>query len=170
MDWQIRMYKRVTAEYFDDIPLILYLTGNDPEPHEWNESVRNGTATVSIMTGTDNKAVIRLADKYDCLLQYTALPFVDSLIPILKYMHDTNRQHIPIIGENTHENTRELSIITRRVEQYGLLGLDYMIADELYRADGRTKTANYDRLKAVMPRLKRTVENPVPWTPSTVSR
>jgi hypothetical protein len=164
-DWQIGMFKRVVGEYYDDMILILNATGLQITNYDWISNIKSGTASYEIKLGADNHFLIDLADKYNCLLQYTGLMDLRNLKAILGYMNDNNKFHIPLYGENAISIYDDPEILINAVGEYGLAGLDFTYTQLLYEADGVTKGKYYFNFVSNMDLLKQYILNPIPWIP-----
>jgi hypothetical protein len=167
-DWQVGMFKRVIAEYYEDMPLIIMAIGGSPSRRDWDNSVRNGTFTSDMALAVD-AFVVDLADKYGCLLQYTGVPNASRLASLLTYMHETGRTHIPIYGESagTGINIVDPAILIGTVGQFGLAGFDFALfnPNSLFEPDLRTPGRHFRTLETNIARLRRYMANPVRWTP-----
>jgi hypothetical protein len=174
---QIAMFRRVVDEYYEDMPLILYLVGGSTSQDEWDYSVRTGTASTMIKVGksTSSSFLVDLAYEYGAIIQQSGIEAPDTLKYVLAYMDRTGK-YVPVFCENAPavfgndgsllygEDNSPRWLIDQLIK-YGLVGFDFMLGNRLYERDGVTKNEWFYELAENMDLLRQAISNPVPWTP-----
>lgn len=141
---EIVIFKKVLEELqCDGIRLILYLPGTWFTDAEWNTCVATGTVTEGIMLGADNPAIVELAAKYDCYLQYTGVETIEGVQFIRQFMQENDYEHIPMIGENAaHEGLlAQIEDIFTIIKDMKLYGVDFTDCSFLFDEDGNVNEA-----------------------------
>lgn len=153
---EIQIYQNVLETLnCEDIRIIIYLPGTWYSEADWNNCVINGTVTDSIMLGADNRAVVDLADKYNCYLQYTGVETRGGVDYVRQYMYDCGYEDIPVFGENAaHDGlTTQIADIFDNIMSTNLRGVDFTDCSYLFDQAGNTNTT-YTQVKEEMVALK----------------
>lgn len=135
---QIQIFKEAVDTYTDGrIQLILYMPGASFTQAEWDECVETGGATFALLIGSENEFIVEMADKYDCLLQFTGLPSIAALKQVRQWMYTNGYGHIPVFGENVANlgASKSPEALYQMIEDFNLAGIDYTFTTYLWNAD-----------------------------------
>lgn len=138
------------------IRLILYMPGASFTQAEWDECVENGTATFAMLIGSENEFMVEMADKYDCLLQFTGLPGIESLKQVRQWMYTNGYGDIPVYGENyaDYASSWDPEALYQVIEDFNLAGLDYTFTKFLYEDDGVTPSDVFSKMAQTLPKIQ----------------
>lgn len=151
---QIQIFQEAVDRYTGGrIQLILYMPGASFTEAEWNEHIEAGTASFAMQIGSENEFIVQMADKYDCLLQFTGLPGITSLKQIRQYMYSNGYEDIPVFGENyaDYASSNDPEGLYRVIQEFNLAGIDYTFAKFLYEEDGITKSDIFPKMQKAVP-------------------
>lgn len=137
------------------VKLILYMPGASFTQAEWDECVQTGDASFAMLIGSENEFIVQMADKYDCLLQFTGLPGIEPLKQVRQWMYAQGYCHIPVIGENyaDYASSCDPEALYQVIEDFNLAGLDYTFTKFLYEEDGMTPSEIYPRMVETLPKI-----------------
>lgn len=138
------------------VKLILYMPGASFTQAEWEECVQTGDATFAMLIGSENEFIVQMADKYDCLLQFTGLPGIEPLKQVRQWMYAEGYGHIPVFGENyaDYASSCDPEALYQVIEDFHLAGLDYTFTQFLYEEDGVTPSAIYPPMAETLPKIE----------------
>ena len=159
---QIQIFKAAVDQYTDGrVELILYMPGASFTQAEWDESIRNGDATFAMLIGCENEFMVEMADKYDCLLQYTGLPGVQSLKKIRQWMYANGYGDIPVYGENYADlaSSQDPEALYQTIEDFNLAGIDYTFTKFLCQDDGVTLSEIGKKMQKVLPKIAKFIHD-----------
>ena len=151
---QIQIFQEAVNRHASGrIQLILYMPGASFTEAEWRQHMEAGTASFAMQIGSENEFIVQMADKYDCLLQFTGLPGITSLKQIRQYMYSNGYEDIPVFGENyaDYASSNDPEGLYRVIQEFNLAGLDYTFAKFLYEEDGTTKSAIFPKMEEAVP-------------------
>lgn len=137
------------------VKLILYMPGASFTQAEWDTCVQTGDATFAMLIGSENEFIVQMADKYDCLLQFTGLPGIEPLKQVRQWMYAQGYGHIPVIGENyaDYASSCDPEALYQVIEDFNLAGLDYTFTKFLYEEDGMTPSEIYPQMVEILPKI-----------------
>ena len=153
---QIQIFQAAVDQYTGGrIELVLYMPGASFTKAEWDECVKTGTATFAMLIGSENEFIVEMADKYDCLLQFTGLPGVPSLKQVRQWMYANGYGHIPVFGENYAglAASQDPEALYQTIEDFNLAGLDYTFTTFLYEGDGLTLNSIGRNMQLAVPKI-----------------
>ena len=168
MRMQVQVFREVMQELnVADVPLILYLPGADYTESQWENCVANGIANGGVKLMCDNQYTVQLADEFDCILQYTGITGTAGLKLLRNYMFENGYADIPVMGENAggSKPDAQADLLYDIITEYKLWGIDYTHSHWLYEENGKTHSAMYAPLEAIVPKLAeylKTVDITVP--------
>lgn len=137
------------------VKLILYMPGASFTQAEWDTCVQTGDATFAMLIGSENEFIVQMADKYDCLLQFTGLPGIEPLKQVRQWMYAEGYGHIPVFGENyaDYASSCDPEALYQAIEDFNLAGLDYTFTKFLYEEDGMTPSGIYPQMVEILPKI-----------------
>lgn len=137
------------------VKLILYMPGASFSQAQWDECVETGDATFAMLIGSENEFIVRMADQYDCLLQFTGLPGIGPLKQVRQWMYAEGYGNIPVLGENyaDYASSCDPEALHQVIEDFNLAGLDYTFTKFLYEEDGMTPSEIYPRMVETLPKI-----------------
>lgn len=153
---QIQIFQEAVDTYSDGrIRLILYMPGASFSEAEWDECIKTGTATYAMLIGSENEFMVQMADKYNCLLQFTGIPGVDSLKQVRQWMYENDYGYIPVYGENyaDYVSSCEPEALYQIIEDFNLAGIDYTFTKFLYEDDCLTPSEIYPKMALALPKI-----------------
>lgn len=155
------------------VKLILYMPGASFTQAQWEECVKTGDATFAMLIGSENEFIVQMADKYDCLLQFTGLPGIGPLKQVRQWMYAEGYGHIPVFGENyaDYASSCDPEALYQVIEDFNLAGLDYTFTKFLYEEDGVTPSEIYPKMEEALSKIESFIRgmefNDVPYLLST---
>ena len=138
---QLQEYKRIADRYSDGrIRLVLYLPGWDVRDEQYEEAIAAGTACPMIRLMADNRFILYLAQKYDCLLQHTGVNDDWEAEHIRLCCDQLGMSDVPIFGENAgdYNNAKDPERLVEIIYQNRYAGIDYTHSRHLFLSDGVT--------------------------------
>ena len=157
VEQQIRIFQNAVNTHTDGrIKLILYMPGASFSQAEWDECVQTGDASFAMLIGSENEFIVQMAEKYDCLLQFTGLPGIEPLKQVRQWMYAEGYGHIPVYGENyaDYASSCDPEALYQVLEDFNLAGLDYTFTKFLYEEDGVTPSNIYPQMEEALPKIE----------------
>lgn len=153
---QIQIFQEAVNTHTDGrVQLILYMPGSSFTQAEWDECVETGDATFGMLIGCENEFIVEMADKYNCLLQFTGLPGIEPLKYIRQWMYTNGYGDIPVFGENYADlsSSQDPESLYQTIEDFNLAGIDYTFTKFLCNDDGVTLSEIGKKMKTTLPKI-----------------
>ena len=149
---QIGVFRKVTAEFGLDVPLVLYMPGTRFNEATKNAAISSADPANPVCLGADNEFMADMAAKYGCALQFTGSTDTAGVTAIRRYMLEKGYGAIPVYAENAGDAGSAAVFVTMSdyLTSVGMAGIDFTNASHIYGKKSSEKTALHGGLEKMM--------------------